>query len=149
MRFPNLAAFADDATWYRHNSALAPVTESAVPSLLTGQLPTADPPLYVHHPDNLFTLLAPTHELEVLESVTTLCPYDSCVPTDHRRRTAQQEEVERRARPASATSLDVTVDVWLDRVSLGPERAARAGRLRGGRRSEPTRRHRRSPSTFE
>ncbi len=81
VRFPNLAAFAGDATWYRHSSALAPATNSAVPSMLTGQLPTLDPPLYVHYPDNLFTLLAPTHELEALESVTTLCPYDGCLPT--------------------------------------------------------------------
>ena len=80
-RFPNLAAFADDATWYRHSSSLATLTEAAVPSMLTGNLPVAEEAVWTNHPDNLFTILAPTHELEVIEQATELCPYDVCVPT--------------------------------------------------------------------
>jgi hypothetical protein len=121
-RFPNLAAFADDATWYRHHSALAPLTSAAVPSLLSGQLPTVDAPLFANHPDNLFTLLAPTHELEVFEAVTTLCPYESCVAT----RTDEdgQEEVIDAGTPGVGDLVDVTVDLWLDRLSLGPDEPA-------------------------
>lgn len=117
-RFPNLAAFAGDATWYRHNSALAPVTNSALPAMLTGRLPTLDAPLFAHHPDNLFTLLAPTHELEVLESLTTLCPYDSCPPTvagDD----GEQEEIDDGS-PGLSDLIDTSVDVWFDRVSIEP-----------------------------
>ena len=80
-RFPNLAAFADDATWYRHSSSLATLTEAAVPSMLTGNLPVAEEAVWTNHPDNLFTILAPTHELEVIEQATELCPYDVCAPT--------------------------------------------------------------------
>jgi hypothetical protein len=118
-RFPNLAAFAGDATWYRHSSALSSFTGSAVPSLLTGRLPTTDPALYADHPDNLFTLLAPTHELEVLESVTTLCPYDDCLPTVTAADGSQQT-VDAGA-PGLRDLVDVSVDLWVDRISLGPE----------------------------
>lgn len=114
-RFPNLAAFAGDATWYRHNSALAPITNSAVPAMLTGRLPTLDAPLFVEHPDNLFTLLAPTHGLEVLESLTALCPYDSCPPMvtgDD----GEQEGIDDGS-PGLRDLIDASVDVWLDRVS--------------------------------
>ena len=51
VRFPNLAAFADDATWYRHHSALAPVTDAGRP--LAAHRPAPDrptPPLYDQPP---------------------------------------------------------------------------------------------------
>jgi hypothetical protein len=73
-RHPNLAALGDDSTWYRHYTTQAPVTDAAVPSLLSGTRPTTDEPVYTDHPDSLFTLLAPTHDLNVLESATRLCP---------------------------------------------------------------------------
>ena len=38
-------------------------TQLSVPSLLTGRSPRVAQPLWTEHPDNLFTLLAPTHEL--------------------------------------------------------------------------------------
>jgi len=79
-RFPNFAAFAEDATWYRHHTSLAPFTEFAVPSLLTGDDPRTDPPIDTSYPDNLFSLLAPTHDLEVMEVATRLCAYEGCEP---------------------------------------------------------------------
>jgi len=116
-RFPNLAAFADEATWYRHHTSLAPLTLAAVPSLLSGTLPTNDPPLWTNHPDSLFTLLGPTHELEVFESVTSLCPYTSCDPTSTSSDgTHKALDV---GRPGLGALLDVTVGLWFDRVSLG------------------------------
>jgi hypothetical protein len=80
-RYPNLAALAAESTWYRHHTTLSPVTTNAVPSLLSGIEPTASAPTNEEHPDNLFSLLAPTHELEVLESATALCTYESCEPS--------------------------------------------------------------------
>jgi hypothetical protein len=78
VRFPNLAAFAQDATWYRHFTTVAPFTDQAVPVLLTGRDPKGGAPLWTNHPDNLFTLLAPTHQLNVFESFTRLCGLDRC-----------------------------------------------------------------------
>ena len=49
--------------------------------MLTGNLPVAEEAVWTNHPDNLFTILAPTHELEVIEQATELCPYDVCAPT--------------------------------------------------------------------
>lgn len=74
-RLPNLAALADQATWYPNATAAADVSELAVPAMLTGsearrgQLPTA-----AEHPVNLFTLLAASHDLHVVEPITSLCP---------------------------------------------------------------------------
>jgi hypothetical protein len=80
-RFPNLAAFAEDATWYRNYTTSATSTEIAVPSMLSGQLPVDEPPLFTSYPDNLFSLLEPTHELSVFESFTKLCSLAECEDT--------------------------------------------------------------------
>ena len=74
-RLPNLAALADRATWYPNAMAAADTTEFALPAMLTGsrpapgQLPTA-----AEHPVNLFTLLAPSHDIHASEPITALCP---------------------------------------------------------------------------
>ncbi len=123
-RFPNLAALGDEATWYRHFTTLAPLTAAAVPSLLTGTNPTEEEGTWANHPDNLFSLLAPTHELEVLESATRLCPYDTCAPTvggDAVGREAADVDV---SAPTPGDLMGVTWDLWLDRLSLGPEEPA-------------------------
>ena len=110
-RFPNIAALAGDGTWYRRHTTIATKTAAAVPSLLTGRLPTTVPPVWTSHPDSLFTLLAPTHDLEVVEAVTTLCPYSRC-----------GLEGEPRVRPDLWDLGATTVDLWKERVRLGPER---------------------------
>ena len=106
VRFPHLAAFADEATWYRHHTALSPFTDSAVPSLLTGTVPRTEEPVWTNYPDNLFTLLAPTHELEVFEAGTGLCGLDSCQPTGAPNGAGVGELVTE------------TVRLWRDRVAL-------------------------------
>ena len=76
-RLPNLAALADQATWYPNATAAADTTELALPAMLAGspakqgRLPTAS-----EYPVNLFSLLAPSHELYALEPVSSLCPAD-------------------------------------------------------------------------
>lgn len=73
--FPHFAALAATSTWYRHASANASLTLTALPSLLTGRYPRPDLlPTRRDHPENLFTLLAPTHDLHVLEPRTSLAP---------------------------------------------------------------------------
>ncbi len=117
VRYPNLAGFAADATWYRHSSSLATLTEAAVPSMLTGTLPVAEEAVWTNHPGNLFTLLAPTHELEVIEQGTELCPYDVCVPTAAGGDAAPLDL----GGPGFGDLLGVTRDLWIERVSLGAE----------------------------
>ena len=76
-RLPNLARLADTATWYPNATAVSDVSELAVPAMLSGlpaeqgRLPTAS-----EYPVNLFTLLAPSHELYALEPISSLCPAD-------------------------------------------------------------------------
>jgi hypothetical protein len=83
LRFPNFAALARAATWYRNATAVADYTPLAVPAILTGlrpdhnRLPTAR-----EHPDNLFTALAGSHRLQVVEPVTELCPRQLCPRPD-------------------------------------------------------------------
>lgn len=79
-RFPNFARLAASGTWYRNASSSYARTETAVPSLLTGRRPPLGAiPTALDHPRNLFTLLAGTHRMNVVEEVTDLCPPDVCV----------------------------------------------------------------------
>lgn len=74
--FPNFAALADDATWYRNHTTVASKTVWAVPALLTGRYqPDA---LARPDPENLFALLAERYEVTAREAVTRLCPADVC-----------------------------------------------------------------------
>lgn len=90
-RLPNLAALADRATWYPNATAAADVSELAVPAMLTGsaarqgQLPTA-----AEHPVNLFTLLAASHDLYVVEPITSLCPPQLNVLAESRQPTRER-----------------------------------------------------------
>ena len=78
-RYPNFARLAGDATWYRNATTVHEWTTGAVPAILTGRRPeTDDLPLYLDHPDNLFTLLGGGYQLRVMESQTHLCPDDLC-----------------------------------------------------------------------
>ena len=78
-RYPSFARLAGDATWYRNATTVHEWTTAAVPAILTGVRPDADDlPLYLDHPDNLFTLLGGGYRLRVVESQTHLCPDDLC-----------------------------------------------------------------------
>ena len=77
--YPNFASFARNAAWFRNASALSGMTESAIPTILTGinpapgRLPMADV-----YPNNLFTLLGSRYRLQVMEPLTKLCPETIC-----------------------------------------------------------------------
>ncbi|MFT7462201.1 MAG: hypothetical protein ACI9EF_000539 [Pseudohongiellaceae bacterium] len=74
--FPNFARLARVADWFPGHQTVADGTTHAVPAILTGRR-LKDPdvlPILSDHPLNLFTLLAPTHELSVHESATSLTP---------------------------------------------------------------------------
>ena len=110
IRFPSLAEFASQATWYRNFTTVATGTEQAVPAALTGLVPYNAPPLAETYPDNLFTLLAPTHELTASESLTALCAFSGCTEDVPAPSLAAQER---------ALASD-TVDLWQTRLTPGP-----------------------------
>ena len=76
VRFPNLAAFAREATWYRNATTMSTSTHHAVPAILSGDHPHGPDaaPTWSEYPRNLFTLLGRTHRLVVQEAETYLCP---------------------------------------------------------------------------
>ena len=78
-RYPNFARLAREATWYSRASTPSSLTTEAVPAVLTGNRPREGLlPRASDHPQNLFTLLAPSHELRVEENVSSLCPIRLC-----------------------------------------------------------------------
>jgi hypothetical protein len=78
--YPNFAALSESAMWYRNSTTIAPLTEQAVPAILTGRNPTSERtiPYVSEYPDNLFTLLGGRYAVRGRESVTGLCPRTIC-----------------------------------------------------------------------
>ncbi len=80
-RFPNFARLAAGSTWYREAVSVAAQTTAALPGILTGSLPVDGAlPTSASYPENLFTLLGGSHDLQVTETVTNLCPDSACGP---------------------------------------------------------------------
>lgn len=77
--FPNFAALADDAIWFRNATAVANMTIHALPAVVTGRYPSRGRlPVAADHPANLFTLLGGRYRLHVEEPLTELCPESLC-----------------------------------------------------------------------
>jgi Sulfatase len=80
--YPNIAAFADDSSWFRNATSVSSSTWYAVPSIATGRYPhNGDAPVAADYPQSLFTLLGDAYEMQVTESITRLCPANICRPT--------------------------------------------------------------------
>jgi hypothetical protein len=115
--FPNIAALAGGATWYRNSTAVSTETTKAVPALLTGRHPEerAVVPTASELPDNLFTVLDRGYDVSATEVITRLCPDRTCGDAP---------------RPSSSGSLrdllDSAGDVWRERVSPSREETAPA-----------------------
>ena len=78
-RFPTFARLAREGVWYRNASNVHENTVFSVSAVLDGQTPSkGTKPVVQDHPQNLFTLLAPSYEMNVAEEATTLCPYEFC-----------------------------------------------------------------------
>jgi hypothetical protein len=78
-RYPNFAALADDATWYRNATTVNGSTTQAVPGLLASTHDTFERlPIASDYPDNLFTLVSESHDLNVVETATEICPESVC-----------------------------------------------------------------------
>jgi hypothetical protein len=80
-RFPNIAALAGQATWYRNATTAHENTAFSVPAILDGKAPRlGTQPTYKDHPQSLFTLLYADHRMNVHEEVTQMCPPRMCGP---------------------------------------------------------------------
>ncbi len=78
-RYPNFAALAGDATWFRNATTVSDLTHYAVPAILTGNYPEPGRlPHAIDHPHNLFTLLVGTYDLNASGTLTHLCPTHLC-----------------------------------------------------------------------
>lgn len=78
-RYPDFAKLARHATWYRNATTVSDFTSRAVPSIVTGSDPGLDTlAVAAAQPDNLFTLLGRSYELDVHEDATFLCPASLC-----------------------------------------------------------------------
>lgn len=114
QRFPNLARLAEDGTWYRNHTTVAGYTTHAVPAIFTGKLPQAGAdPLFSEHPDNLFRLLAGSHDLVVSETLTRLCPTSVC--GDHPRKPGSSAPT--MAHSQMGELFGDAVDLWVERIS--------------------------------
>ena len=77
--YPNLAALARDATWFRYATAPTDMTGTATPTILTGSIAERyHPPILSSYPHNLFTLLGRRYRMKVSQEATDLCPRDLC-----------------------------------------------------------------------
>src|SRR3954469_1320754 len=81
-RYPNLARLADKATWFPNATSAHENTTLSVPSILDGNWPKGSQPIVADHPNNLFTLLGKTYDMNVSEVATNLCPPGLCSRTN-------------------------------------------------------------------
>jgi Sulfatase len=78
--FPNFASLARNATWFRNATALTDETTTALPALLTGDVPPKrhTQPILSKYPHNLFTFLGRSYRMEVSQEATDMCPRSVC-----------------------------------------------------------------------
>jgi hypothetical protein len=82
VRYPTFGRLAREATWYPNATSVHQTTSSAVPSILTGNMPRPDTlPTLADHPRNLFTLLGASYDVHAREAMTRLCPKSHCPRT--------------------------------------------------------------------
>ncbi|MCR9140976.1 MAG: sulfatase-like hydrolase/transferase [bacterium] len=76
-RFPNFAALADQAHWFRDATTIESITATAVPAIITGRYSKTTGvgvALYSEAPENIFSLLSRQYELRIFEVATRLAP---------------------------------------------------------------------------
>ena len=80
-RYPNLAALAEQSTWFRNAASESRTTFVSVPTILTGvRARDDDLPFVGDHPRNYFTLFGSRYPVNRYELVTDLCPPAVCAP---------------------------------------------------------------------
>ena len=75
IRYPNFAALAEDAYWFRNAMTVAAQTMKAIPALVTGNYPKpSSQAVASDYPNNVFTLLGGSYDIKDFEIYTQLCP---------------------------------------------------------------------------
>jgi hypothetical protein len=116
VRFPNFAALAKNAIWFRAATTVHPHTEQAVPAILTGQLPKRGSlPIFADHRQNLFTFLGGTYRLDVVEALTHLCPRKLC-----KRKTRKTQQFDSGANDETSSLASDTGIVYLHLLLPNP-----------------------------
>ena len=78
-RYPSFARLAEQSHWFRNATAIADDTQYALPPILAGIHPRGSKlPSAADYPNNLFTLLGPSHRIAAEEVISQLCPTDLC-----------------------------------------------------------------------
>jgi hypothetical protein len=76
--FPNFAQLADDSVWFRNASAVAVLTHTTIPALLTGRYQTLSGPRPDTYPRNLFTFVGRDYDLMAVPPDPRFCPPRLC-----------------------------------------------------------------------
>jgi len=78
--FPAFAELAGDSTWFRNTTGVSPITPSALPAILTGDLPTETfpAPVATRFNQSIFTLLGGSYDVHTVETLTAICPSTIC-----------------------------------------------------------------------
>lgn len=82
VRFPNFSRLSLGSHWFRNATSPVAVTTQAVPAVLSGTTDSSALPILADYPQNLFTMLEPSHTQNVSEIVTALCPDRICNPDE-------------------------------------------------------------------
>ncbi len=78
-QYPNFAAFAEQATWFKNTTTVSDGTLHAIPAILTGKYPDSSLlPTAEDHPHNIFTLLQDAYTIKTFGTYTMLCPDALC-----------------------------------------------------------------------
>ncbi len=134
-RYPNFAELADMSTWYPAASTVHDSTLKAVPAILSGGYANPDlDAVAADYPRNLFTMLADTHEMNVIENVTQLCPGTIC---EEQRRTSGVDAMRLLFSDASVVYLHTVVPTS-SRYRLPPIGSKWSGFLSGRAESIPS-----------
>jgi Sulfatase len=78
--YPGFARLAASSTWYRNATTVALRTFYAVPAILTGRYAGTEQhlPVLSSYPQNLFTLLGGSFDVQASQTITRLCPKEVC-----------------------------------------------------------------------
>jgi hypothetical protein len=77
--YPNLAALADNSHWFRNATTVATSTALAVPAIMTGNYPKVfATPQAKNYPNSIFSILAGSYDMNVVESATRVCHPELC-----------------------------------------------------------------------
>jgi len=115
--YPAFADLAGDSTWFRNNTGVSPLTPSALPAILTGQLPDElfPAPVAAKFDQSVFTLLGGTYDVDAVETLTALCPPGICAE----RARPSSPRVVRSLLDQAVTVFRGVAEPWVDQPTVG------------------------------